>query len=91
MDAGAGRRDSEIAMSDSNEMGQTPEMNEYNKEPVGGGAESVPDPTSPDRPDRDPSDPGADELGSPDTAESDELGGPDTVESNDELQGGADR
>lgn len=54
----------------------------YSKEPVGGGAESVPDPVSPaaDRPDRSPADPGAEELG-----------GADTVASNDELDGDVER
>ena len=45
-----------------------------------GGSESTPDPTPFDRPDRNPADPGAEELG-----------GPDTVESNDELDGGVQR
>ena len=52
----------------------------HSTDPVGGGAESAPDPVSPvtERPDRSPS--GAEELG-----------GPDTVESNDQLDGDVQR
>lgn len=52
----------------------------HSTDPVGGGAESVPDPISPvtERPDRSP-------------ADADELGGPDTVESNDQLDGNVQR
>jgi len=64
----------------------------YSEEPVGGGAESVPDPTPPARPDRDPADPGADALNSPNpSADADQLGGPDTVAANDELDGDVER
>ena len=49
------------------------------QEPLGG-AEATADPTPFDRPDRDPSDPGADELG-----------GADTVRANDELDGEVER
>ena len=51
-------------------------------DPLGplGGAESTPDPTPFDRPDRDPPDPGAEELG-----------GGDTVRANDELDGDVER
>ena len=48
-------------------------------EPLGG-AESTPDPLPFDRPDRDPADPGAEELG-----------GEDTVRANDELDGEVER
>jgi hypothetical protein len=49
------------------------------QEPLGG-AESTPDPTPFDRPDRSPSDQGAEELG-----------GDDTVRANDELDEGVER
>lgn len=49
------------------------------QEPLGG-AEAAPDPTPFDRPDREPSDPGAEELG-----------GDDTVRANDELDGEVER
>ncbi len=64
----------------------------YSEEPVGGGAESIPDPTPPSRPDRDPAEPDADALNSPDpTADSEEIGGPGTVAANDELDGEVER
>lgn len=47
----------------------------YTTEPVGGGAESVPDPESPDAP-------------AHDIDGDDELGGDDTVAANDALDGG---
>ena len=49
------------------------------QEPLGG-AESTSDPTPFDRPDRNPRDPGAEELG-----------GDDTVRANDELDGDVER
>lgn len=58
---------------------------DYTTEPVGGGAESLPDPTPPSRPDRSPSDPGADELSGT------ELGGAHTVAANAELDGEVQR
>jgi hypothetical protein len=71
----------------------------YTTEPVGGGAESTPDPTAPSTPGQpagDPEDPGAEPSSVP-PAEPDlmpddmEMGGEGTVDANDELQGGADR
>ncbi|MCU1441059.1 MAG: hypothetical protein JWP85_2056 [Rhodoglobus sp.] len=77
---------------------------EYTTEPVGGGAESVPDPTAPgtpghemdDRPAGDPEDPGAEPSSEPPVEPNPmpddmEMGGEGTIEANDELQGGADR
>lgn len=58
-------------------------------EPLGG-AESTPDPTPFDRPDRDPKDPGAEELGGSSPGGS-SLGGSDTVAANDQLDGEVER
>lgn len=65
-------------MSDSNEMGRTPELDEYSKEPVGGGAETVPDASGPQTPKHD-------------IEGDDEMGGDDTVAANDELDGDVER
>jgi hypothetical protein len=88
-------------MSDANGGGLADDK--YTTEPVGGGAESVPDPTAPgtpghegDQPDADPSDPGAEPSSTPPAEPAtepadNEMGGEDTVQANDELQGGAER
>lgn len=70
--------ETEIDVSDSN----TPipdEDGQFSKEPVGGGAESVPDPSDPQTPAHDGE------------GDDDETGGDDTVAAKDELDGDVER